>query len=141
MATAYIFHRIMDNIQRILSGSFFFQMTVCAVFIAVVLSALDENLKKITFDVVINLFCLLLELQLNFFSSAYATAVTTNAAEIGDIIYTSEWYRLSIEQQKIVRFIIYRAEEPFHLKGYKIFTCSMETFQAVNIFKHILCHI
>lgn len=132
----------MENIQRILSGSFFFQMTVCAVFIAIVLSALDDNLKKITFDVVINLFCLLLELQLNFFSCAYATAVTTNAADIGDIIYTSEWYRLSIEQQKIVQFIIYRTEEPFYLKGYKIFTCSMETFQAVNLFKHkYLWHI
>lgn len=122
----------MDNVQRILSGSFFFQMTVCAAFIAIVLSSIDENVRQITFEMVINIFCLLLELQLNFFSCAYATSVTTHANEIGEIVYNSEWYRLSIEQQKMAQFIIYRTEEPFYMKGYKIFTCSMETFQAVN---------
>lgn len=123
----------MANLQRIFSGSFFFQIIVCAAFIAIELSSLNENLQNFSFGVVINLFCLVLELQLNFFSCMYATSVTTNAAEIGEIVYTAAWHRLPIDQQKLIQFIIYRAEEPFFLKGYKIFPCSMETFQAVNI--------
>lgn len=123
----------MNNLQRIFSGSFFFQIFVCASFIAIELSSLDENLQNFSFGVVINLVCLVLELQLNYFSCMYATSVTTSAAEIGEIVYTAEWHRLPIEQQKLIQFIIYRCEEPFFLKGYKIFPCSMETFQAVNI--------
>lgn len=122
----------MNNTQTILAGSFFFQMMVCAVFIAFVLSSLDENLQNISFEVVINLFSLLLELLLNYFSCAYAHSVTSHAVEIAEVAYMSNWYRLSMEQQKIVQFIIIRAQKPFYLKGYKIFICSMETFLAVS---------
>lgn len=118
-----------------LSGSFFFQMMVCAVFIAVVLSSLDEQINKFAVEVlVVNLFSLLLELLLNYFSCAYAQEVTTHAAELAEMAYTSQWYRLSMEQQRIVQFIIFRAQEPFYLNGYQIFMCSMATFLAVNFF-------
>lgn len=123
----------MNNIQSILSGSYFFQMMVCAVFIAVVLSSLDEQIESLAIEViVVNLFSLLLELLLNYFSCAYAQEVTTYAAELAEITYTSEWYRLPMEQQKIIQFMIFRAQEPFYLNGYQIFMCSMPTFLAVS---------
>lgn len=124
----------MGDIQTILAGSFFFQMTVCAGFIAVVLSSLNQDLKNISFDIVINLFCLLLEIQLNYMSCNYANSVTEHSFNVGDIIYDSFWYRLPIKQQKAIQFTIQRAQEPFYFKGYKIFICSMETFLKVHFY-------
>lgn len=121
----------MNNTQTILAGSLFFQMMICAVFIAFILSSLNDNLQNIQFEMVINLFSLLLELLLNYFSCAYAHSVTSHAMEVAETTYMSGWYRLPVAQQKIVQFMIFRAQEPFYLKGYQIFTCSMETFAAV----------
>lgn len=131
----------MNDIQTILGGSFFFQMTVCATFIAVVLNSLDQNLQNMSFDVVINLFCLLLEIQLNLISCHYAHSVTTHSNEIAEMVYKTSWYCLPIEQQQAIRSTIRSAHEPFYFHGYQIFTCSMETFLKVNLLKILLIFI
>lgn len=123
----------MANIQTIFSGAFFFQIVICAIFIAIILSSLDQNLQNMTYEFVINLFCLLLEIQLNFISCHYAQTVTTQSFEIADVIYNSFWYRMPIREQKMIQMTIHLSQKPVHLKGYKIFTCSMETFLTVRL--------
>lgn len=123
----------MDNIQTILAGSFFFQVVICAIFIAAILSSIDQNLQHLTYDVVINLFCLALEILLNYASCNYAQTVTTHSFEVANVFYESLWYRLPTDQQKTMRITIRRAQKPFYFRGYKIFTCSMETFLTVIV--------
>lgn len=121
----------MKNIQIIFSGAFFFQIVVCAIFIAIILSSLDQNLQNITYEFVINWICLLLEILLNYISCFYAQMVTSRSFEIADAAYNSLWYRLPIEQQKMIAMTIRLAQKPVYLKGYTMFTCSMDTFLTV----------
>lgn len=122
----------MHNIQIIFSGAFFFQIVVCAIFIAIILSSLDQNLQNLTYEFVINLFCLELELLLNYVSCYYAQSVTTKSYEIADLFYNTSWYELSIEQQKMIGLTIQLGQKPVYLKGYDIFICCMETFLTVT---------
>lgn len=115
----------------ILGGSIFFQMVFCATFMAVILFSLDHNLKVITYDVVINFFCLLLELLLNYTSSNHAQSLTDRSFKVAEDFYNIFWYVLPCDQQKIVQMTIHRSQVPFYLQGYKMFTCSMETFLTV----------
>lgn len=126
----------MDNIQTISAGSFFFQLVICAIFIATILSSIDQNLQHINYDVVINLFCLSLQVLLNFATCKSAQSVTSRSMEVAEMVYDSLWYRLPCSQQKIIAFIIERAQKPFYFRGYRIFTCSLNTFLTVhrNIF-------
>lgn len=126
-----LFHRIGKNLQTILAGSFFFQMLVCAVFLAFIWLSINQNGQTITTDVIINLFCLLLEIQLNFTSCSYAQSLTNRYFDVADDFYDISWYQLPCEQQKMIAMTIHEAQQPFYLKGYKLFTCSMETFLKV----------
>lgn len=128
----FFYSRISDNLQVILAGSFFFQMVVCAGFLAFILLSLDQNMKALTFDVVINLFSLMLEILLNFSSCNHAQTLTTRSFEVAEDFYNILWYELPCNQQKMVAMTIQRAQKPFYLQGYKMFTCSMETFLAVR---------
>lgn len=106
-------------------------MLVCAVFLAFMMLSIDGNREGITSDVVINLFCLLLEIMLNYTSCKYAHALTNRYFEVAGDFYNILWYKLPFNQQKMVAMTIHRAQIPFHLKGYNLFTCNMETFLAV----------
>lgn len=121
----------MDNIQAISAGSFFFQLVICAIFIATTLSSIDQNLQHINYDVVINFFCLFLQILLNFATCKYAQSVTTRSLEVAEMVYDSLWYRLPCSQQQIIALIIGRAQKPFYFRGYRIFTCSLDTFLTV----------
>lgn len=122
----------MDNIQIISTGSFFFQFVIFAIFIAIILSSIDQNLQHINYDVVINLFCLCLQILLNFTTCKYAQSVSSRSLEVAEIVYGSLWYRLPCSQQKIIAFIIERAQKPFYFRGYQIFTCTLDTFLMVH---------
>lgn len=126
----------MDNIQTISAGSFFFQLFICAIFIAIILTSIDQNLQHINYDVVINFFCLFLQILLNFVTCKYAQSVTSRSLEVVQIVYDSLWYRLPCNQQKMIAFIIKRAQKPFYFRGYRIFTCSLDTFLTVYPYIH-----
>lgn len=123
----------MDNIQTLSAGSIFFQLVICAIFIAIILSSIDQNLQHINYDVVTNLFCLFLQILLNFTTCKYAQSVTSRSLKVSEMVYSSLWYRLPCSQQKIIAFIIERAQKPFYLRGYQIFTCSLDTFLTVQL--------
>lgn len=124
--------RISGNLQTILAGSFFFQMAACAGFLAFMLLSLDQNMKTLTFDVVINFFCTILQIVLNFSSCNHAQTITDRSFEVAEDFYNILWYKLPCEQWKMIKMVIQRAQKPFYLRGYKIFTCSMETFLTVR---------
>lgn len=119
------------DLQTILAGSFFFQMVVCAIFLAIILLSIEQNRQGITNDVIINFFCLLLEILLNFTSCSYAQTLTTRSLEVADDFYNVFWYKLPCDQQLMILQAVQQAQQPFYLQGYKMFTCSMETFLAV----------
>lgn len=122
----------MNNIQTIWAGSFFFQLAICAIFIATILSSIDQNLQHINYDVAINFFCLFLQILLNFTTCKYAQSVTSESLKVSEMVYDSLWYRLPCIQQKMIAFIIEQAQKPFYFRGYLIFTCSLDTFLTVN---------
>lgn len=122
----------MDNIQTILAGAFFFQLVICAIFIAFILSSIDQNLQNISYDVVISLFSLSLQILLNFATCKCAQSVQSRSLEVAEMVYDSLWYRLPCSQQKMIAFIIERAQKPFYFRGYQIFTCSLHTFLTVR---------
>lgn len=68
----------------------------------------------------------------NYILCYFVTTSTINVSSIGDRIYELHWYRLSRDDQVIIRMIIRRAQKPFELKALGIFVCSLQTYLKVN---------
>lgn len=109
-------------------------MLVCAIFMAFILLSIDEVRSGITNDFIINLFCLLLEVLLNHTSCSYAQILTNRSFDVADHFYNIPWYTFPNDQQNMIIMTIHRAQKPFHLLGYKLFTCNMATFLTVRFF-------
>lgn len=110
-------------------------MLVCAIFMAFILLSIDEVRSGVTNDFIINLFCLLLEVFLNHTSCSYAQIITNRSFDVADNFYNTPWYTFPCDQQKMIVMTIHRAQKPFHLLGYKLFTCNIATFLTVWCFK------
>lgn len=126
-----LFSSIEDDLQTVMAGSFFFQMVVCAAFLAVALLSIEMNHESIASDVFVNLFSLFLQIYLNYTSCSYAQTITTRSAQVANDFYSILWYKLPCDQQRMIGKAIHQSQQPFNLQGYKMFTCNMETFLAV----------
>lgn len=58
--------------------------------------------------------------------------VTEYSARIGKTAYKTLWYRMSTDHIRIISMIMLRAQQPFHLTGLKLWSCSLESFKKVK---------
>lgn len=54
---------------------------------------------------------------------------------IGDSAYCSDWYKLSILQQKYVQMIIRSSHTPKKISGYGLIDCNFVTYVRVSVFQ------
>lgn len=131
----------MDNLRIMLDTPLFFQLTVFAAFIAFILLSIAQNGLNLNMDFMFSMNCMASQSLLNFVSCFYGGNITVQFYEMGNVVYTTNWYRFPLSDQKSVRRVIERSQIRYCLMGFKIFTCSMETFLAVtkkNIFFHFV---
>lgn len=72
-----------------------------------------------------------MSISLNFILCYYADNLTNHACGIGDEMYNSLWFEMPVLQQKLILMPICRAQIIFRLKGFGIFTYSLENFARI----------
>lgn len=117
----------------------FYQLITCVLFIACSIFALDQSISKreIDFNSFMNLTSLLCSLIPTFLYCHFADGLTVNLFGIGNIFYSSMWYKLPSQKQKLLIPSIQRAQRIFRLNGYKIIDCSLEIFASVRFHSNI----
>lgn len=115
-----------------MSEILFSMLLTCTVIVAFNLFALESNamFSVQTVIAVCNVGCLL---PSNFTYCLLAEQVTDNLLHVGDILYDSPWYRLPLQQQKLLIIPIQRAQREFRLKSLRLINCSLAVFSAVSI--------
>lgn len=59
---------------------------------------------------------------------------------INQAVYNIEWYEYPPSLRKHLVIMMMRTQKPTHIKGFKMITCSLETFMSVsrhNIFLNL----
>lgn len=122
---------IMTKIKKLFTGIIFFQFSVFVVCTVLGIGSFENSVKSLSLESV----CCFNEFLMQFVSvyalCICATKLTTKSTEMGDKIYYSAWYSLSLKQQKMIVPMIQQGQNEFFLDGFNIFPCSMETFLKV----------
>lgn len=63
----------------------------------------------------------------------FATETVILVQSIGDVVYTSMWYKMPIAHQKYMQMIIAASHIPRKVSGFGLFDCSLDTYVKVNI--------
>lgn len=79
----------------------------------------------------LNVNSLINQVVFNFVTCNYATDVTDKMSTVDDIVFDANWYEFPVADQKLLPLVIHRTQKQIRLSGYKIITCSRETFVAV----------
>lgn len=58
--------------------------------------------------------------------------MTIKSLSTAEIVYNTFWYTYPVDSQRLIVQMIQRGQTPFHLKGFDIVDCSLETFLKVN---------
>lgn len=77
-----------------------------------------------------------------YFYSFAGAVVTQSALKYADILYESDWYRMSDRLQKYFIIMIAETQQPIYLDGYGFIRLSLEGFNRVShrivIIEHII---
>lgn len=114
-----------------MKGVLFYQLLICVLNIAFGLFSLVQTLDELSLDTYHSITALFNMLASTFFYCYYADRATWDLLEIGDIFYNSLWYKLPIQEQKLLIIPIQRSQMLFVLKGFEFFDCSLQLFAAV----------
>lgn len=121
----------MENIRNLMSGIIFNMLTSCIMFLVPMLVSLTHSFV-IDSNLVVILDCLLVYLVLCFIYCYFSENMTTTSFEIGDVVYNSLWYEMSMKQQKAMILMIARSQKEFRLTGLELVECSLPTFLLVR---------
>lgn len=73
----------------------------------------------------------MLVLMIMFTYCYLSECMTSDLVSIGDIFYNLQWYRLRVNQQKLIALPIQQAQSTYRLKGLGLFDCSLAVFSSV----------
>lgn len=122
----------MWNIGRLYSGVIFNQLATCVLFVALSLFGLDQS---VDFDanLILAMNCLIEYVVICLVYCYYSEIVTQTSFDIGEAIYDSSWYTLTIERKKMIILMIRKSQKKFRFNGFGIVDCSSETFLSVRL--------
>lgn len=67
------------------------------------------------------------------FLYCYVGSLTTDQfLRFGNIAYESEWFKMTVEQQKLIQLIIADAQRPLVFHGLQLINLNLEAFGKVN---------
>lgn len=81
----------------------------------------------------LNVNALLNQIVFNYVTCNYSTNVLGKLSEISDIAFDAHWFTFPVDDQKLFPVVIQRTQKQIRLSGYKIITCSRETFLSVCV--------
>lgn len=119
-----------------MAGPLFFLLSSIILGIVFELLALDQAIQEQQIDgaVAINISALGVHMSMLLVLCHYSEKLTNLSYAVGDMVFCEiAWYKMSIEHQKILIFLIRRAQKSFRLRGYGLFDCSLEVFQKVSL--------
>lgn len=122
-----------QNIQKMMSGVFFFLLSIFVVLLGTSLLAFDQGVHDISYDIMVGVHGLVSQTILTYVASRFAEQLISQSFSIGDIVYDAPWYTFPTKFQKNFVLIIQKSNVPFHLRGFWIFNVSMATFSDVSI--------
>lgn len=104
-------------INDIMSATFFYQLLLCALNMAIFLVSLQScpAIYLLSFTSWIGIISVLLP---TFVICNLSEHLTTALYSIGDIFYNFHWYRLSQKQQKAILLNIQRSQKEFRMAGF-----------------------
>lgn len=121
----------MKNLQSVVSGLIYFQLSFSMIFLAFVLYTF-KVLDTIDVVFITNLNALFLYMLTCCVHCHFSEYIASRVTGLGDILYESSlWLRMSIEEQKVVWLMIVRSQNSFLLSGFGIIECSLSTFLVV----------
>lgn len=128
-----MFCSLTQNIQKMMSGVFFFLLLVFVLLLGSSLLAFDQGVHDISYEIMVGIHGLVSQILLTYVASRYAEQLTSNSFSIADIVYDAPWYTFPTKFQKYLVLTIQQSNVPFHLTGFQIFDVSMATFLDVSI--------
>lgn len=130
----FVFFRIRNNIQMIMSGPLFIELSSCIISIVLELLAIDSMIQKKHIEATFATDAGTLSIHICMVSILcfYAEKFTTQSFDVINTVYSDLlWYKLPMEQRKFIILSICRSQEQFRLDGLGIFNASMETLLKV----------
>lgn len=108
----------------------FYQLLISAVIMAFNLFGLETaKLDLYTVLAFTELMCTIVPTYIYCYLSEQLTA---DLLDIGDIFYSSVWYKLPVNLQRLVTLPILRSQWPILLSGLGLIDCSLSVFLSVG---------
>lgn len=124
--------RLFEIVRVIMSPALFVQSINFVLFTAFVMLTIEQNIQQITPATFFCFMSFFTQSMTNFVTYRTAETFTEHSLRFGHIIQESNWYELPIQQQKMLKFTIERAQKSFVFKGSAIFYVNMELFANVS---------
>lgn len=123
--------RLFETILVVMNLPLFVQAINFVLFMAFVMLTIEQNVQHITSATFFCFMAFFTQTLTNFVTYRTAETFTEYSIGFGYVIYDNIWYKLPVHQQKMLRFIIQRAQRPLVLKGSALFPINMEIFAKV----------
>lgn len=92
----------------------------------------SQSIHNMNISFYYNTACMLGGFMWSFLLCYYATLACFSIAEIGDVVYSLDWYRLPKQLKKCQMLIIGRSQRSVYFMGYKMVRCTLESFMTVR---------
>lgn len=122
----------MKYFKELSSAPQFFQFLIFVLTSVLTFLTFEQSLQHVTFASLACVNVLSLQLFLLYVLCYFGTEITIKSTTIPFSIYNIRWYYLPLQQQKMIAAIIRQGQVPYKLDGFKIFSCSLETFAQVR---------
>ncbi|GAB1867896.1 Odorant receptor [Camponotus japonicus] len=102
------------------------------VVIASSFSAAELIIADLQLDEIIRIISCNIALLLHiFYLSLMSQRMTDHSSRFREVIYSCNWYKISLRSKKLLRFTLLRASKPCQIKAGKMFVMSMENFSSI----------
>lgn len=114
-----------------MSQPLFVQAMNFVLFMAFVMLTIEQNVQHITSATFFCFMAFFTQTLTNFVTYRTAETFTEHSIQFAQVIHESVWYRLPVNQQKILGLTIQRAQRSLVLMGSALFPINMEMFAKV----------
>ncbi|KAH0946174.1 hypothetical protein HN011_007049 [Eciton burchellii] len=88
---------------------------------------LDLEVGKIIIIIIRNF----MQLMVIYILSLMSQQLLDYSSGIQEVIYSCEWYKISLKSRHLLRFTLLRAQKPCEIKAGKLFVMSIENFSSI----------
>ncbi|XP_025995226.2 odorant receptor 22c isoform X2 [Solenopsis invicta] len=122
--------KLSDILTSTYTFAFFFHLG--DVVISMSFGAAELILVDIELDAILRIvICNLAQLFHMYCLCMISQKLTDHSSGVHDVIYSCDWYRMSLRSRRLVMLTLMRSNKPYQIKAAKMFVMSMETFSSI----------